>query len=121
MQPRTNPDAAAASLLRTNLLVQLSVFLPLVQLPALATSRMAYVDIGWPCGLVAMGCTALAWGEGWWLRRWAVSTLVILHGGRMFLGALVLSAVLVEATGGRLDEAELGGREAVVIAVRQPA
>ena len=84
------PDAAAASLLRSNLLVQLGVFLPLVQLPALVTSRMAYVDIGWPCGLVAMGCTALAWGQGWWLRRWVVSTLIILHGGRMFLGALVL-------------------------------
>ena len=83
------PDEPAASLFRSNLVVQLSVFLPTVQLPALITSRMSYVDIGWPCGLVAMGCTALTCGEGWWLRRWVVSTLLLMHGGRMFVGALI--------------------------------
>lgn len=82
-------EAGAASLFHTNLLVQLCVFLPVVQLPALVTSRMAYVDIGWPCGLVAMGCTALTYGNGWWLRRWMVSMLLLLHGGRMLVGALI--------------------------------
>lgn len=83
------PDEAAASLFRSNLLVQLCVFVPIVQLPALITSRITYVDIGWPCGLVAMGLTALTYGSGWWVRRWIVSTLLLLHGGRMLVGALI--------------------------------
>jgi steroid 5-alpha reductase family enzyme len=84
------PDEATRALFRSNLVLQLCVFLPIVQLPALVTSRMAYVDIGWPCGLVAMGYAALSWGSGWWLRRWIVSGLIMLHGGRMFIGALLL-------------------------------
>jgi steroid 5-alpha reductase family enzyme len=83
------PDEATASLFRTNLVVQLCIFVPIVQLPALITSRMAYVDIGWPAGLTAMGLTALLHGTGWWLRRWIVSTLLLLHGGRMLIGALI--------------------------------
>lgn len=44
---------------RTNLLTQLAVFIPTVQIPALLTGRLSYVDIAWPTGLLAMGIVSL--------------------------------------------------------------
>jgi steroid 5-alpha reductase family enzyme len=71
-----------------NGILQLCLFVPVVQVPALLTQRMAYVDIGWPWGLVLLGANALAFGDGWWPRRVVASTVLLLHGGRMALGGL---------------------------------
>ena len=49
---------------------------------------MSYVDIGWPSGLCILAMHAFWFGSGWWVRRWAVSALMFLHGFRMFAGAL---------------------------------
>lgn len=68
---------------------QLALFLPFVIIPALVTKRMAYVDIGWPVGLILMAlCTTLI-GTGWPPRRFAAGACLLAHGGRMGLGALI--------------------------------
>ena len=48
--------------------------------------KMAYVDLGWPLGLVLLGVNGLYYGQGLWLRRVIVCGCMIMHGGRMFLG-----------------------------------
>ena len=78
-----------ATLFHTNCLVQLCLFVPFVQIPVALTGHMAYVDIGWPSGLVAISLVALM-GTGQWQRRWLMSVCYFLHGGRMALGALVM-------------------------------
>ena len=78
------------SWLLVNAAVQAAIFLPLVIVPAFATGHMAYVDIGWPLGLAAMGAQFILNASGFWLRRWAVGGIMLLHGGRMAAGALVL-------------------------------
>eukprot|EP00927_Polykrikos_kofoidii_P070751 TRINITY_DN67144_c0_g1_i1.p1 TRINITY_DN67144_c0_g1~~TRINITY_DN67144_c0_g1_i1.p1 ORF type:complete len:355 (+),score=39.37 TRINITY_DN67144_c0_g1_i1:73-1137(+) len=47
------------SFARINLLTQLAVFIPTVQIPTLLTGRLSYVDIAWPTGLFAMGLVSL--------------------------------------------------------------
>lgn len=73
-----------------NCFVQLGIFLPFVQLPVALTGHMAYVDIGWPSGVLSIGVIALVWGTGAWLRRYLICGCYLLHGGRMALGALAL-------------------------------
>lgn len=85
--------------LRYNITIQLCIFTALVQIPVLLTSAMAYVDIGWPVGVVALAFTALTHcGDGWWVRRWLTAAIVALHGGRMALGAVVLLGKLSKWT-----------------------
>ena len=83
-------ELSCASWLLVNAAAQAAIFLPLVIVPAFATGHMAYVDIGWPLGLAAMGAQFILNGSGLWLRRWAVGGIMLLHGGRMAAGALVL-------------------------------
>ena len=90
------PDALRTVLVR-NAVTQLAIFLPLVQLPVLLSGKMAYVDIGWPIGLVALAMNAAASG-GWWVRRTIVGCVVGLHGGRMALGALALFGSMTNYT-----------------------
>lgn len=72
-----------------NATCQLCLFLPLVQLPALLTGHMSYVDIGWPAGLTLMGLNTLWYAEGGNSTRIKlVGGIVFLHGLRMLLGAL---------------------------------
>eukprot|EP00927_Polykrikos_kofoidii_P054835 TRINITY_DN49191_c0_g1_i1.p1 TRINITY_DN49191_c0_g1~~TRINITY_DN49191_c0_g1_i1.p1 ORF type:complete len:400 (+),score=48.88 TRINITY_DN49191_c0_g1_i1:89-1201(+) len=73
-----------------NAICQLALFLPVVVLPAFITGKMAYVDIGWPGGLVLLAINGLLYGEGYWVRRWVVCGFLFAHGLRMFLGALVM-------------------------------
>ena len=73
-----------------NAACQIAEFVPVVVLPAMLTGHMAYVDIGWPLGLVVLGANGCLYGPGFWLRRWLMSGCMLLHGGRMCLGALVL-------------------------------
>lgn len=73
-----------------NAACQLVLFLLVVQLPAYLTGHMAYVDLGWPLGLVLLSINALAYGDGFWLRRWGIGLCMLLHGGRMACGALVM-------------------------------
>jgi steroid 5-alpha reductase family enzyme len=75
---------------RTNAAVQAALFVPIVQLPAFFTSKLIYVDIGWPLGLCCIAATALAVGQGWWARRWISAGLLFLHGVRMAVGAIVM-------------------------------
>eukprot|EP00929_Paragymnodinium_shiwhaense_P097460 TRINITY_DN59128_c0_g1_i1.p1 TRINITY_DN59128_c0_g1~~TRINITY_DN59128_c0_g1_i1.p1 ORF type:complete len:349 (-),score=34.54 TRINITY_DN59128_c0_g1_i1:179-1225(-) len=76
--------------LTTNALRQIALFVPVVQLPALFTGHMSYVDIGWPCGLVTLAATGLQLGTGYWLRKYVVCGCMLLHGLRMASGALYL-------------------------------
>jgi steroid 5-alpha reductase family enzyme len=49
---------------------------------------MSYVDIGWPWGLVLLGLITFIFSDGYWLRSFIVSVVVVLIGLRMGLGAL---------------------------------
>ena len=73
-----------------NGLLQLTLFLFVVCIPAWRTGRMSYVDIGWPWGLVLIGVLAFASNDGHWLRAGVVSLVYLFMGGRMGLGALQL-------------------------------
>ena len=73
-----------------NTTVQFCIFLLFACLPAYFTHRMSYVDIAWPWGLVAIGMTVLALGEGYWLRIYIIAALYIVSGLRMGIGAVVL-------------------------------
>eukprot|EP01062_Namystynia_karyoxenos_P070662 TRINITY_DN6601_c0_g2_i2.p1 TRINITY_DN6601_c0_g2~~TRINITY_DN6601_c0_g2_i2.p1 ORF type:complete len:381 (+),score=158.41 TRINITY_DN6601_c0_g2_i2:89-1144(+) len=77
-------------LFRWNALCQLCLFIPVVQIPALVTGHMSYVDIGWPCGLVLLAANCLLYGDGYAPRRWVVAGCLLLHGLRMALGALMM-------------------------------
>jgi len=54
------------------------------------TGKMSYVDIGWPSGLALLAFNGLAFGDGYWLRRWIVCGFLLAHGLRMALGALFM-------------------------------
>ena len=71
-----------------NGLGQLLLFTLVVCIPIWRTERMSYVDIGWPWGLVLLGLVSYWLSDGYWLRSLVVSTIVILIGLRMGLGAL---------------------------------
>lgn len=73
-----------------NSLAQLILFIPVVFIPANLTNHMAYVDIGWPVGLVLMAVLAIAFGDGDPVRKWSVGACMFLHGFRMGFGALKL-------------------------------
>lgn len=79
----------AADLFTTNAWRQVMLFIPVVQLPLLLTGKMAYVDIGWPWGLVLLAINGVSLGQGWWLRRYIVCFLMFVHGGRMCLGGAI--------------------------------
>ena len=64
---------------------QILLFVPLVIVPALRTSQMWYVDIGWPLGLVLLGANAVLYAPGLWLRRCLMGGCVMLHGARPWL------------------------------------
>jgi steroid 5-alpha reductase family enzyme len=64
------------------------LFIPIVQIPLLLTGVMAYVDIGWPWGLMLIAFNCMA-GPGWWVRRYIVSSLMLLHGFRMSFGGAI--------------------------------
>jgi steroid 5-alpha reductase family enzyme len=71
-----------------NSLGQGALFTVVVCIPIWRTGRMSYVDIGWPWGLVLLGIISFCFSEGYWLRSLIVSSVVILIGLRMGLGAL---------------------------------
>ncbi len=73
-----------------NLVTQLLVFLFAACIPAYFTKRMSYVDIAWPFGLVSIGIITLFLGEGYQPRKIIISSLYLIAGLRMGLGALVL-------------------------------
>ena len=73
-----------------NLLGQAALFTLVVCIPILRTGRMSYVDIGWPWGLVVLGLISYMFSEGYWVRSLIISSMVILVGLRMGLGALKL-------------------------------
>lgn len=71
-----------------NALGQLILFTFVVCIPIWRTERMSYVDIGWPWGLVLLGTISFIYSDGYWLRSTLISSMVILVGLRMGLGAL---------------------------------
>eukprot|EP00928_Gymnodinium_smaydae_P004652 TRINITY_DN11585_c0_g1_i1.p1 TRINITY_DN11585_c0_g1~~TRINITY_DN11585_c0_g1_i1.p1 ORF type:complete len:199 (-),score=21.01 TRINITY_DN11585_c0_g1_i1:124-720(-) len=73
-----------------NAVCQFALFVPVVCVPALITGHMAYVDIGWPCGLVILSINAYNFGDGLHFRRLITCGCMFLHGGRMLLGACVM-------------------------------
>lgn len=76
----------------TNACVQALLFVPLAQLPALRTGIMSWVDLAWPCGLVALGVqtklNAAASANSW--RTSLAASMYLFQGGRMALGAIAL-------------------------------
>ena len=92
---RTDPFSDFA---RANLITQLAVFIPTVQIPVLLTRRLAYVDLAWPSGLLAMGCVSLArtihgapdLKSPDTIRSVLMALAYIFQGGRMALGAWAL-------------------------------
>ena len=73
-----------------NFITQLLIFFLIACIPAYLTKRMSYVDIAWPFGLISIGIIVLFFGEGYLPRKIIVSSLYIIAGLRMGLGALVL-------------------------------
>ena len=73
-----------------NFITQIIVFLLFACIPAYLTKRMSYVDIAWPFGLISIGIITLFFGEGYLPRKIIISSLYIIAGLRMGLGALVL-------------------------------
>ena len=76
--------------LLVNLVIQLLVFLFAACIPAYLTKRMSYVDIAWPFGLISIGLITLFFGEGYVPRKIIISSLYLIAGFRMGLGALLL-------------------------------
>lgn len=79
-----------ADLVWANGILQLLVFIALASLPALRTGRMSYVDLAWPWGLVLLGLITLINCPALNVRVWLISTLYILMGLRIGLGAIKL-------------------------------
>ena len=52
-----------------NGLLQILLFLLVVNIPAWITKRMSYVDIAWPLGLVLIGVLVFIFGEGAFSKR----------------------------------------------------
>ena len=73
-----------------NLISQLLIFLFAACIPAYLTKRMSYVDIAWPFGLISIGIIVIFFGEGYLPRKIIISSLYLIAGLRMGLGALVL-------------------------------
>ena len=74
-----------------NCIIQLVIFTLTANLPALVTGRMAYVDIAWPWGLIAIGgLPFLSEGLENGHRGKIVMAAYLVAGFRMALGAAVL-------------------------------
>ena len=71
-----------------NLLGQSILFTLVVFIPIWRTGRLSYVDIGWPWGLVLLSLISFTFSDGYWLRSFLVSLVIMLIGLRMGLGAL---------------------------------
>lgn len=73
-----------------NAIVQTAMFVPLAQVPAWRTGIMSWVDLAWPCGLVALGVQAkLAAKEH--VNPWRANlcaAMYLFQGGRMAFGAM---------------------------------
>ena len=80
--------ATFSTIAMINSVLQAILFLLVVCIPIWRTGRMSYVDIGWPWGLVLLGLVSLIYSDGYWLRSFMISALVILVGLRMGLGAV---------------------------------
>lgn len=98
---------------RINLVAQLAVFIPCVQIPAFQTGRLTYVDLAWPTGLFVMGfhsfvqslyrsiaganedtvekpkTTSFTAG----LRKFLIAFAYMFQGGRMAFGAWTMFSV----------------------------
>ncbi len=77
-----------SSLVLTNGLAQLLLFVLVACIPAWKTGRMSYVDIAWPWGLVLIGLLILLYSPGYDYRVWLVSGAYVFMGLRMGLGAI---------------------------------
>ena len=71
-----------------NLLGQSILFTLVVCIPIWRTGRLSYVDIGWPWGLVLLSLISFTFSDGYWLRSFLVSLVIMFIGLRMGLGAL---------------------------------
>ena len=80
-------DAAELKrLLLWNAACQFAIFITIVQIPLALTQKMAYVDIGWPLGLLVLGVNGMCFGHGAAFRRYIICGCMMVHGARMFCG-----------------------------------
>lgn len=59
------------------------LFAAVVCIPLYKTGRMAYVDIGWPWGIIVIGLVAIFVLDGYWLRNFGIGLVYLFVGGRM--------------------------------------
>ena len=71
-----------------NGILQTVIFLFISHIPGQRTGRLSYVDIAWSWGVLVIGALTLAMGTGWSVRKYAVSSIYLLHGGRMGIGVI---------------------------------
>ena len=70
----------------TNLIAQVCTFVVLGQLPSALSGVMAWVDLAWPSGLVALALQTKLCSKGGWLSNWRATVgalLYLFQGGRM--------------------------------------
>jgi steroid 5-alpha reductase family enzyme len=86
--------ATAAGTLQTLLLVngavQMVWFVLVAAIPTSRTGRMSWVDIAWPWGVLFIGVTAAALGDGALPRRIAVGAVYSFIGLRMGIAAIAM-------------------------------
>ena len=81
-----------------NALLQFGLFVVIVQIPCFLTGIMSNVDLAWPIGLVSLAVQVLRYhfhnfgtdASFWYSRSFWLGVALLLHGGRMALGAIVL-------------------------------
>lgn len=72
-----------------NLIIQMILFLLLACIPAYFTSKMYFVDIAWPWGLVAIGIQVLAYGNDS-MSHYFIGGMFLIAGLRMGLMGIML-------------------------------
>lgn len=84
-------NATLATLLISNAIAQLVLFVAVACIPYLRTGRMSYVDIAWPFGVALIGVHVLLLGDGDLVRRSIVGGIYLMIGLRMGIGALTMA------------------------------
>ncbi len=84
-------DTALTSLVLTNAVVQLTLFVLVACIPFLKTGRVSYVDIAWPFGVALIGAQLILFGDAELWQRALVGGVYLFIGLRMGIGALVFA------------------------------
>jgi len=79
-----------SSVVMTNIITQVIVFIITAHIPAFITGRMSYVDIAWPWGLISIGLLPiLSPPDTTSPRTYLLMVAFLMAGGRMALGGAI--------------------------------